>query len=193
MDRHVGIYGALVRLYPAAFRREYRDDLVQVFADLITDEGPARAWRCTTLDLIVTVPRYRLERVMSPRQSTSSLYVIIALLATAGFLSIGIGVYVGAVLLLVAIIVAVSQRSRLARSMRTPDPARRRHLLVASAVLAITCVISTTIFWFDLMGDEHWGGGKLLVYNAVFFFTAIGALGCLIAGLSTPRGRAVTR
>ena len=63
----------------------------------------------------------------------------------------------------------------------------RRHLLIAAATLAATCVISTTVFWIELANDASWHGGKLVVYNAVFFITAIGALVCLVVGLRTPR------
>jgi hypothetical protein len=42
-------------------------------------------------------------------------------------------------------------------------------------------------FWIELGITENWHGGKLVVYNAVFFATAIGAIVCLIVGLRTPR------
>lgn len=99
-------------------------------------------------------------------------------------LSILVGVYPGALLLVVAAVAAAVARSRLAQSTRTPDP--RRRLLSSSAFLVVACVVATTVFVIDLGGDEHWDGGKLLVYNAVFFITAIGAIACLISGIRTP-------
>jgi hypothetical protein len=48
-------------------------------------------------------------------------------------------------------------------------------------------VISTTAFWVELSNDASWHGGKLVVYNAVFFTTAIGSIVCLVVGLRTPR------
>lgn len=193
MSRHVGVYRTLVRLYPARFKREYRNDLVQTFDDMVSDSGALRAWRRTTLDLFVTVPRYRLEALMRPRLSTASLFILVAVVAMTGVVTTDIGVIAGAILLVLGISIAITQRSHLAQSTRTPNPPRRSQLLKRSAILAITCVTTTTVFWFDLMGDEHWHGGKVMLYNAVFFFTAIGSLGCLIAGLCTPRGRALTR
>lgn len=48
MSKGLPVYSALTRLYPAGFLREFGSDLVQNFDDLL-----------------VTVPRYRLESVMS--------------------------------------------------------------------------------------------------------------------------------
>ena len=39
----------------------------------------------------------------------------------------------------------------------------------------------------ELSGDDHWPAGKLLVYNAVFFATAITAIGYFVAALATPK------
>ena len=74
-------YRALVRLYPKDFRRHYGDDLVQNFVDLLGRDGASRTWPRVALDLIITVPRYRLETVMNPRKSTAALYAAFAALA----------------------------------------------------------------------------------------------------------------
>ena len=188
MDGHVDLYRALVRLYPRGFRRDYADDLVQNFGDLIANHGPSRTWRRTVVDLAVTVPRYRLETVMNPRHTNATLYLATAIVATAAIVSITTDVFPGGfVLLAVAAVLTIASASKLARSTRPADTQRRRHFLVASAVLAATCVISTTAFWIELADDAHWHGGKLVIYNAVFFITAIGALVCLVVGLRTPR------
>jgi hypothetical protein len=188
MAGHVGFYRRLVRLYPRGFRDDYADDLVQNFADLIANHGPSRTWRRTAVDLAVTVPRYRLETVMNPHHTNTTLYIATATVATAAAVSITTGVFPGGfVLLAVAAVLTVVSASKLARSTRPADTQRRRHFLVASAVLAATCVISTTAFWIELAATENWHGGKLVVYNAVFFITAIGALVCLVVGLRTPR------
>ena len=187
MAGHLALYRSLVRLYPKDFRHAYADDLVQNFADLIANHGPSRTWRRTAVDLAVTVPRYRLETVMNPRHTNTTLYIATAIVATAAVVSITTDVFPGGfVLLAVAAVLTVVSASRLARSTRPADTQRRRHLLVASAALAATCVISTTAFWIELGITENWHGGKLVVYNAVFFITAIGALVCLVLGLRTP-------
>jgi hypothetical protein len=177
----------VVRLYPARFRRHYGDDLAQVFSDMVERDGPARAWGRTIIDVLVTLPRYRLEAVMNPWQSSLALFLTIAGLITIGVVSILIGLYPGALLLLAGVILGVAQRSQLARSMRAPDARRRRHLLVTAAVLSATCAVGATAMYFDLRDDEHWPGGKLALYNVFFFATVFGALGCLAAGIRSPR------
>lgn len=188
MASHVAFYRRLVRLYPRGFRADYAEDLVQNFADLIANHGPSRTWRRTAVDLAVTVPRYRLETVMNPRHTNTTLYIATAIVATAAAVSITTDLFPGGfVLLAVAAVLTVASASKLARSTRPADPQRRRRFLRASAVLAATCVISTTAFWIELAATENWHSVKLIVYNAVFFITAISALVCLVVGLRTPR------
>ena len=44
------LYRLLTHLYPQTFRRHYGDDLVQHFADLVSDRGARAAWTRTGLD-----------------------------------------------------------------------------------------------------------------------------------------------
>jgi hypothetical protein len=188
MGGHADVYRGLVRLYPRAFRHAYADDLVQNFTDLLAHHGASRTWRRTAVDLAVTVPRYRLETVMNPRHTDTTLYIATAVVVVAAAVSILTALFPGGFALLVAAAaLTVVSASRLARSTRPPDTRRRRHLLIASAVLAATWVISTAAFWIELGITEEWHGGKLVVYNTVFFTTAIGAIVCLVLGLRTPR------
>jgi hypothetical protein len=55
------IYRALTVLYPSEFRNQHRDDLVLLFDEMVADRGIGTATGRTMLDLIVTIPRYRLE------------------------------------------------------------------------------------------------------------------------------------
>src|SRR5258705_6860485 len=150
MAGHADIYRALVRLYPKDFRRHYGDDLVQNFVDLLGRHGASRTWPRVTIDLVITVPRYRLETVMNRRQSTAALYVALATLAVAGVISVLVGFYAGAILLPVALVLGVVERGRLATATRPPNPGLRRHLLIASAILAVVCIVSTTAFMIEL-------------------------------------------
>jgi hypothetical protein len=186
--RHTSVYRKLVTLYPKAFRREFGGDLVQHFDDLLVSHGAARTWQRTAVDLAVTVPRYRLETLMSPHRTDTTLYcatIVVALLAalgiTTGFFAPGL------VLLLTAGVLIVVSWSRLARSTRAPDRHRRRRLLITAAVLATIWLVTTAASWIELSTSENWHGGKLVIYNAVFFVTAISALVCLVVGLRTPR------
>ncbi|OFW64561.1 MAG: hypothetical protein A2135_08600 [Actinobacteria bacterium RBG_16_67_15] len=70
---HVRVYRLAVRLYPRAFRTEYGDDLVGAFTALVSDLGPRRAWGRTFIDLIATLPRYRLEALVNPQRKTAPL------------------------------------------------------------------------------------------------------------------------
>ena len=179
-------YRILIRLYPKGFRDQYRDDLVQNFRDLVTERGARAAWTRTAVDVVVTVPRYRLEAIMTERHSATTLSIAIALMAAAGLISVPVGLPLGLVLLPLAAALAVAQRSTLARAIRTPDTNRRRRRLTIAGALAAICVVSTTIFAFDLRGEDHWGG-KAVVYNLVFYVTLIGAITYLIVGLLTPK------
>ncbi len=188
MTGHARLYRSLLWLYPKAFRREYADDLVQGFDDLIGNRGPSHAWRRTVVDLTVTVPRYRLETIMNTHRADLTLYAITGVVAAAAAVSVlTAAIPGGVVLLLAALVLTVASGSTLARATRPPDTRRRRRLLRTSAALAATCVISTTIFWIELSNDYSWHAGKLIVYNAVFFTTAISALVYLAIGLRTPR------
>jgi hypothetical protein len=82
---HVRVYRLAVRLYPRAFRTEYGDDLVEAFTALVSDLGPRRAWTRTFIDLITTLPRYRLEALVNPQRKTAPLAAaaIAALLSLA--------------------------------------------------------------------------------------------------------------
>jgi hypothetical protein len=178
----------LTLLYPREFRHRYRDDLIQHHTDLTRDRGRVAAWSRSGLDLIVTIPRYRLETVMNSHHATGALNVIIAALAIAGLMAI-VAVYpsyIGASLLAVAAVLAVSQRSQLARAIRVRDSVRRRHRLKMAAFFAVVAVADVAIASADLANDYSWGF-KAVIYGAVSFFAAGAAICYLIAGLLTRR------
>jgi hypothetical protein len=185
------VYRSMLRCYPRDFRTEYRDDLVDHFCDLVADRGVARAWMRTAADLIVTVPRYRMEHIMSEQASTTTLSVVIGVLALAGVASVLVGVYPGAaVLLVVALVLAFAQRGSLARAVRTPDPSRRRKRLRLAAILGVVFVVSIASFLWDTGNDEI-SGLSLILHNVIGNAAMLGAIGFLIAGLLTPRGTAM--
>ena len=179
-------YRTLIRLYPKDFRDRYRDDLVQSFSDLVDSRGTGAACARAAIDLAITVPRYRLEATMTERHSATTLGFAIALLATAGLLSVPIGFYPGVVLLPVAGALAVAQRSTLARSIRTPDSNRRRRRRIIAGARAVTWAGAANLGVRDIRPEDPWGG-KVVVYNLIFFVTLIGAVVYFIVGLLTPR------
>lgn len=180
------VYRTLVRLYPQDFRRGYGDDLVQHFADLNADRGRRSAWTRAALDLIVTVPRYRLERIMSEQRSATVLNLTITLLAAAGVMSVLTGLYPGVLLLVAAVVVAVTQRSTLGQAIRTPDSNRRRRRLTTAAILAVVFV-GAMASYLRAVGEEHVSGTSLVLHNAIGVPSMIGAMVFLVAGLLTPK------
>ena len=184
MARPHAAYRALVRLYPRSFRSEYGDDLVDHHADLIADRGAGAAWARTALDVLVTLPRYHLEHVMSERHGTTALGATIGLLVAAGAAGLATGLYPGTVVLLAAVVLAVTQRSDLARSLRTPDSnLRRRRLRTAAALAALFFACFVT--FLALVGDTMELGETVLA--VVGTVAMVGAPVFLIAGLVTPR------
>src|SRR5258706_10302417 len=120
MAGHADSYPALVHLDPKDFRRHYGDDLVQNFVDLVGRDGASRTWPRVTIDLVLTVPRYRLETVMNQRQSTATLYVAFAVLAGAVIISVLLGFFAGGVLLPLAGVLRGVGRRRLPPSSPPP-------------------------------------------------------------------------
>ncbi|SRR6266545_3726525 len=182
----VRTYRSLVRLYPREFRRAYGDDLVQHFADLVAARGVRTAWARTSVDLIVTVPRYRLESIMTEPHATTTLSAGIALATIAGVLSVLSGLYVGAVLLLVAAGLTVARRGTLARAIRTPVGNRRRNRLAIGSGLALIAG-AAIVSYGQAISDNEISGTSLFVHNVIGVPAMIGSVIFLIAGLLTPR------
>lgn len=183
--RPAGAYRSLLWLYPRQFRDDYRDDLVQHFADLVVDRGRRAAWSRTTVDLIVTVPRYRLESIMSEPHTTTAITIVIVLCAIGSAMSFLTGVYPGALLLVVAVGLAIVQRSALARSIRTPNTNRRRRRLTTAGALAVVSVV-TIISYMEAVSAEHVSGLSLVLHNAIGVPAMVGAVIFLVVGLLTP-------
>lgn len=187
MSAHCRIYESMLWLYPREFRRQYRSDLVQNFNDLLDDHGLRGAWARTSIDLIVTVPRYRLESIMSEQKSAVTINITIAVLVAGAMLAMATGFYpITPLLLIAALVLAFVQRGALARAIRTPDNNRRRNRFVTAAVLATICIVA----WFSFLnavGDDEISTASLLIHNAIGVPAMIGAIVYLIVGLFTPR------
>lgn len=139
------LYRALVRLYPSAFQHEYGEDLVMHYADLVADLGPRAARTRTALDLAVTIPRHHLECLMTEQHSATALGIVIALFAAGGVASVMTGVGPGLALFAIAGVLAVTQRSSLARALRVPDSNRRRRRLRTAAIVGAVFVVSAVL------------------------------------------------
>lgn len=174
-------------LYPRDFRRKYGDDLVQNFADLLGDRGSRSTWARTGVDLIVTVPRYRLENIMNEPKSTTTINIALGVLSVGGMLALTSGLYpITPVFWIAAITLGYVQRGALARAIRTPGTNRRRKRFGIAAVLALICAAALFSYYADL-SDEKISSASLLIHNAIGVPAMIGAIVYLIVGLLTPR------
>ena len=178
------VYRGCINLYPPTFRHHYREDLVQSFDDLVVDRGMRGACLRTGLDLVITVPNYRLERIMSQQHSATTLVVIMSIFAAAGIVSLLTGLFPGFVLLGAAGLLAIAQRSTLAKALRTPVAGLRRRRLTISAVLAIVFVVCFGVYLM-VIGDTWTPRDTILA--AVGTLAMIGAPLFLVVGLLTPK------
>ena len=180
------IYRGALRCYPASFRHRYGDDLVAAFEDLCTDRGIRVAWWRTMVDLVVTVPRYRLESIMSEHRATFTLIAVTVSLALAGFATLAVGAWpISLALLTVAAVILVSQRSALARSLHPRGPNRRRRHLLVGAIVAIAVFAGLVAAYLADIGDERVGNGALMVYNVAGLVSLVTAVVLTVVGLRT--------
>lgn len=120
---------------------------------------------------------------MTEQHSAATLSTVIGLFAAAGLASLMTGLYPGMILFVVAVVLAVAQRSTLARALRVPDTSLRRRRLGAAAILGATFVTSY-VTYILLIGDT-WTGRET-VLAIIGTLAMFGAIGFLIAGLLTP-------
>lgn len=186
----VRVYRSLLLLYPRDFRDHYADDLVQTLTDLSDELGPRGAWRRVTLDLVVTVPRYRMETLMKEERVSTLLTVAITVMAAAGMTSVFVGLYPGLLLLPLAAAVAITQRSKLARSIEAVDGTRlRRKRLRTAAVLATSLPIIYLVS-LPILGDQ-WGTDAVVAFG-IWVAVLIAAVCYFITGIATPKSRVVS-
>jgi hypothetical protein len=186
----VRVYRRLLLLYPREFRDRYADDLVQNLTDLSNELGPPRAWRRVALDLIVTVPRYRMETLMKEERVSTLLTVAITVMAVAGVMSVLVGLYLGLLLLPLAAVVAITQRSKLARSIDVVDGTRlRRKRLRTAAVLAVSLPVIYLVS-LPILGDS-WGTDAQVAFG-IWVAVLIAAVSYFIAGITTPKSHAIS-
>ena len=178
------VYRSLIHLYPRDFRQHYAEDLEQHFDDLVADRGVPAAWARTGLDLTVTVPRYRLERIMTEPHTNTALNATVALLVLGGIATQTMDNRIGLVLLVLGLALGLSQRSALGSSFRVPDSTLRRTRLRTAAVLGLIFALSYVTFVLTV-GDSWTITATALALIGTP--AMIGAPLFLIAGLLTPR------
>ncbi len=184
-------YRSLLVLYPRDFRDRYSDDLVQTLTDLSAELGPRKAWRRVTLDLVVTVPHYRMETIMKEEHRSTALTVATTGMACAGIISPFIGLYPGVLLVPLAAVVAITQRGRLARSMDAVDASRlrRKRLRIAAILAGLLPVIY--LVSLPILGDE-WGTDAIVAFG-LWTAVLIAAVSYFVSGITTPKSPVISQ
>lgn len=181
------LYATLVRLYPRRFRDDFADEMLAAFGELVEHNGRAATWRRVLVDLVVTVPIYRLETLMAPQRSTAALAALALTFAVGAVATFAMGVWPAALLLvLVAVVIGGSQRSHLARSLRPGNASHRRRLLIRGAVLGLTAAGVLAVGLFDLGDESQWPTNRLLLYNTLFFGAVVAAFAHLVIACRHP-------
>jgi hypothetical protein len=185
--RHSQLYAVLVLLYTAEFRRAYGPDLLAFFDDLVADRGPRRAWARTGVDLLVSLPRHRLENAMSESRRATLVLLLTAGLMAGAVQGILLGVYaIGPVFVVLAAALVIAERSTLARALRTPDTGRGRRLRLGGASALVFAI--SLVAYLIAIGDGQISAATLVTVNVVGLSSLVAALVLVGAGLLTPKG-----
>ncbi|HEY6531926.1 MAG TPA: hypothetical protein VIY72_06460 [Acidimicrobiales bacterium] len=149
-SRTVRLYRRVLWLYPRSFRDEYGDDMAQLLAEQLREEGAWRIWCRLAVDLVLTVPARRLEAHMT-RPSSSAVTVLYGLVALVGLLVLLVGgtsiaaVAVGGVVTIVAGSLAFVSARRSRTLTRGSVTAHWWKFLVGGVVALVGLVVVTTI------------------------------------------------
>lgn len=171
--RHRAVYRSLVWLYPRQLRAAHGAEMVQVFDDLVRERG-RRVWVRTMIDLAVSLPRTHLEVVMSAPVTRSALGIVLAVAAALGVLAVLVFGPAALPIPIAIAVLAVAQRSRLARAVE-PTPSRRSLGAVVALVLSAAVLAGTVASWFVAVDRGYsFPDGVLLVYNVLGIASVLG-------------------
>ena len=103
--RHGTLYRRLLWLYPASFRKEYRQAMVQLFCDQLRNQtgdrsrkATGRVWLQALRDLATSVPDQRIEVFMSEQQTTAQLIAVIITVSLSIVAILFVGLYAAVLL-----------------------------------------------------------------------------------------------
>lgn len=169
LGRHGSLYRRLLWLYPASFRRDYGQAMVQLFCDRLRDQAgdrprkaAVRVWLQTLRDLAVSVPNQRIEAFMSEPQTMLVQVIVMVVLSIAAILFIG---FYAVVLLAAVTGWLVYQRGR-GRYVRLPGQSKwHRWVLSGAALLAVG--VSPAVLSLDELTDWAWGVFSLLTLGGL--------------------------
>ena len=127
---------------------------------------------------------------MNGERSSTVLTMAIVVMAVAGITSVFVGLYPGVVLVPLAGVLAITQRSKLARSIDAVDgTGLRRKRLRTAAVLAASLPVIYLVS-LPILGNQ-WGTDAVVAFG-LWVGVLIAAVCYAIAGISTPKSRAIS-
>lgn len=189
-DRSIALYRRLAALYPKAFRDEYHDDLVAVFAEQLRDEGPSRTWARAVRDLLITIPSQQLEaRMHRPAAQTVALVATAATLAAFVLAVIAgtgpvVGVFLAMTLAGLVITVLAWRAARPVGRVATVEGRWRILLLVGLALLAAVLVVVNVPPYADReLPEAGW---------AVMMLSLVTSIGLITVGLTMGVARRIS-
>ena len=157
----VGVYRALLRLYPRRFRDEYGPDMALLVADQLRDEPAVRVWARCIVDLAITLPTRHLEAHMNrpPTPLVPLLFAVLSLtglgLAVIGGSSLGMLAFGMSVAAVAAALGVLAWRYTRPVAVGRPVVAHWwKFLIVGAAVLAAVIVVTTATGEVD--GSMWW-------------------------------------
>jgi len=176
--RHASLYRRLLWLYPASFRNEYRQAMVQLFCDQLRDheggdrprKATARVWLQVLRDLATSIPDQRIEVFMSEQQATAQLIAVIVTVSLSIVAILFVGFY-AAVLLVAVTGWLVYQRGR-GRYVQLPGQSGWQRWVVSGAGLLVVAWVPV-IFSHEF--SEWLWGLWALVTVAGLLAVAVGA------------------
>ncbi|MDA0353143.1 MAG: hypothetical protein O3A10_13150 [Chloroflexi bacterium] len=143
-----------------------------------------------TLDLVVTVQRYRMETFMKEEHASTVLILATTAMASAGIISLFLGLVLGVLLVPLAVVVAITQRGKLARSLDAVDASRlRRKRLRIAAILAVSLPVIYLVS-LPILGDE-WGTDAVVAFG-LWTAVLIAAVFYFVSGITTPKSPGIS-
>lgn len=189
-SRHASLYRACVVLYPRAFRRDYGEAMVQLFADRVREVG-GRAWLVALPDLLRTVPIERIEAVMSRLGPGARVAALAFAVLGAAIVSVGIGTGFVPVVALAVVAVLISQR-QLFRSL-AGDLAPLRHAVTQAwwAPLAGLLGLVMVLAGLGTLFEAHNLGGRIFGTALLFAFGGAMLFGLMRRPFARPAGNSL--
>jgi hypothetical protein len=149
-------------LYPRAFRRSYREPMVQLFGDCVRTAG-AKVWLRTIPDLVRTVPAQRIEAAMAFLRVNTLARVVAIVLIVLGGVVVAMGS--GGPVIVAAFALAAMAFLALGRGTLVPvfrgERAPLRHALVQAWWAPLAGLLGAAMIFFGvgtIFEAHNWGG-----------------------------------